>query len=230
MCVRLYLSSFRLGTDPGHLVRLAGAGARVAVITNAIDDEPAEVRRTKTADEIRALKRLGLRPDELDLRDFFDAPPARVLAALADVDALWLRGGNVFVLRAALAASGADDVIRELLREDRVVYAGYSAGPCVLAPSLDGLETVDDATGPELTYGRPLLMEGLGVLDYAVVPHCDAPIHPESAALDALADRYEAAGVPHVRLRDGQALVIEGESSTIVGHPVDVAELLYDAD
>jgi dipeptidase E len=225
--VRLYLSSFRLGTAPDHLVRLAGAGARVAVICNAIDDEPDDDRRIKAAAETRALDRLGLRPSELDLREFFDEDPVAIAAALSSFDALWLRGGNVFVLRTALSLAGADRPIHDLLSDDRLVYAGYSAGPCVLAPSLAGLETVDDITGPDSAYGVPAVTEGLGALPYAVVPHCGAPDHPESAALDALADRYETDGVRHVRLRDGQALVVDGDRTTIVGNPATVEELLY---
>jgi dipeptidase E len=226
--MRLYLSSFRLGTAPEHLVRLAGEGARVAVIGNAIDSEHNDLRRRKVADEVRALARLGLQPAELDLRQFFGENPHVVLDAMTMVDALWIRGGNVFVLRCALAASTADNAIRALLTEDRLVYAGYSAGPCVLAPSLEGLEDVDDATAPLNTYGIPALMAGLGVLDRPVVPHVDSPAHPESEALDEVSRRYQAAGIPHLRLRDGQALVVEGAHSTLVGRPADVGELLYE--
>ncbi|MFN8148769.1 MAG: Imm1 family immunity protein [Candidatus Nanopelagicales bacterium] len=226
--MRLYLSSFRLGTAPEHLVRLAGAGVRVAVICNAVDAEPDDDRTAKTAAEIRALTRLGLEPSELDLRDYFGQGSDAISAALAAHDALWLRGGNVFVLRTALRLAGADDAIRDLLAADRLMYAGYSAGPCVLAPSLLGLETVDDITGPDTTYGVRAVIEGLGVLPYAVVPHYDAPTHAESAALGALAERYRADGVPHVRLRDGEALVIDGDTTTTVGRPADVTELLYE--
>jgi len=45
--VRLYLSSFRMGDHPEHLAALVGAGGRRAVvIANAMDDTPAEVRRS----------------------------------------------------------------------------------------------------------------------------------------------------------------------------------------
>jgi dipeptidase E len=228
--VRLYLSSFRLGTAPEHFVRLAGEGARVAVIANAIDGEPPDVRQQKVAEEVRALERLGLRPVEVDLRQFFDSDPGFVLGELGLFNALWVRGGNVFVLRCALAASAADDAIRVLLSGDRVVYAGYSAGPCVLAPSLEGLDHVDDPAGPLDAYGVPALMTGLGVLDLRVVPHV-AAITPsaEGSAMDELARRYKVAGVPHLRLRDGQALLVDGQRSTLVGRPAEVAELLYPA-
>ncbi len=226
--MRLYLSSFRLGAEPEHLLRLAGAGARTAVIANAIDAEDPELRREKVDAEVRALRRLGLDAAELDLRPLFGAGPDEAGAALAEFDALWLRGGNVFVLRTALAVSGADRAIRALIAADRVVYAGYSAGPCVLAPSLAGLETVDDSTASHAAYGLGPRMDGLAVLPFLVVPHCGSPEHPESAALDRLAEQYRRERVAHVRLRDGEALVVDGEQQHVVGRPVATEELLYE--
>jgi dipeptidase E len=43
--VRLYLSSFRMGDHPERLLALAGQDRhRVAVIANAMDDAPPDVR------------------------------------------------------------------------------------------------------------------------------------------------------------------------------------------
>lgn len=223
--MRMYLSSFRLGTDPGLLIRLAGDGARTAVIANAIDAEPGDARREKVRVEIRALAGLGLRPVELDLRDHIGADPEGVATALAPFDGVWVRGGNVFVLRHVMAQSGADAALRRLVREDRLVYAGYSAGPCVLGPSLRGLETVDDAEAVPRLYGAPTHWAGLGILAERVVPHVQSPSHPGSPALDQLAERYRRQGAPHLRLRDGEALVVEDEVRRIVGRPASVAEL-----
>ena len=80
---------------------------------------------------------------ELDLREFI-ARPDELEATLTESSLLWVRGGNTFVLRAQLARSGGDVVLDRLLRDDALVYAGYSAGACVLAPSLVGLEFTDD--------------------------------------------------------------------------------------
>lgn len=223
--MRMYLSSFRLGTEPTHLVRLAGQAARIAVIANAIDTESPDARSSKVADECAALKELGLLPAEIDLRRYFDADSGSITLDLASFDAVWVRGGNVFVLRHALAASGADAALVELLGADRLVYAGYSAGPCVLGPSLEGLEAVDDPAGVEHAYGAAATWSGLGVLDQQIVPHVQSPTHPESAALDAVADRFLAQGIAHLRLRDGEALVIQGSAPTIVGRPATVSEL-----
>ena len=64
------------------------------------------------------------------------------LGAHPEVFARMVRG-NVFTLRMAFAKSGLDRVVVEGLAADQFVYAGFSAGPCVLAPSLAGLELCD---------------------------------------------------------------------------------------
>jgi dipeptidase E len=68
--VKLYLSSFRLGDHPERLVDLLPASPRVAVIANSIDNEDPELRVAKVAAELTWLAELGLRADELDLRDY----------------------------------------------------------------------------------------------------------------------------------------------------------------
>lgn len=117
--MKLYLSSFRLGNHPERMVAILPPAARVAVICNSIDTEDPAVRREKVADEITWLSELGLQPEELDLRDSTD-----LLARLTSYDGVWVRGGNVFVLRAALARSGADQILPELIRDEQIVYAG----------------------------------------------------------------------------------------------------------
>ncbi|MDN5853042.1 MAG: peptidase E [Actinomycetia bacterium] len=210
--MRLYLSSFRLGTDPSAFVRMAGTGARVAVVANSIDALDAADRGERVARELDALTALGFQASEIDLRQVDDPE-----AAFSGVDALWVRGGNLFVLRHALAVSGADSVLVRMLRDDAIVYAGYSAGPCVLAPSLRGLEECDPIDDVARAYGAEARFDGLGVLPYAIVPHIDSPEHPESAMLEQVADAYRRDDTPHRLLRDGEALVVEGEETYVVG-------------
>lgn len=213
----MYLSSFRMGDHPEQFLALLRepGPAEVAVIANAMDGQPRGERAVALERELDALTALGLRPTEVDLREFFDQPGEAINAALARFPALWLRGGNAFMLRYALARSGADAELRALLRQDALVYAGYSAGACVLAPSLHGLEHCDDANVVPRTYADPVVWDGLGILDYAVVPHIDSPGHPETELLEVVAARYRTDGVPHRTLRDGQALVIDGENTHI---------------
>jgi dipeptidase E len=104
-----------------------------------------------------------------------------------------------------------------MLRADAAVYGGYSAGVCVLIPSLRGLEIVDDPEAVTQVYGDRPIWDGLGVLDHAIVPHFDSPDHPESEACGRVAAHYRATGVPHRTLRDGEVLVIDGHDVAICG-------------
>jgi dipeptidase E len=184
------------------------------VIANALDDAPAEVRRSGVDNELADLAGLGFEAVELDLRDYFGREQ-RLRHDLSGTCLAWLRGGNVFMLRYALFRSGGDVLFRDLLAADALVYAGYSAGPCVLSPSLRGLEAVDDAGAVTRVYGAEPVWDGLGLLNEAFVPHYRSPGH-ETAAIERVVARYQAEGVVYRALRDGQALLINGAYTAIV--------------
>lgn len=214
--MRLYLSSFRLGDHPAALTRLAPTPGPALIIANACDDADPATRSAAVEREHSTLRDLGYTTEELDLRDHLHHRAA-LARRFTLAQLLWVRGGNVFVLRTALRRSGADVLITELLRTDEVAYGGYSAGACVLAPSLRGLERCDDPAASTRVWGEPAIDDGLGVLDRAVVPHLDSPGHPESAVLDQVAADYARTGVAHHRLRDGDVLVVDGDQTTLLG-------------
>jgi dipeptidase E len=210
------LSSVRLGDHPEHLVALAGGdGRRGVVIASAMDAAPPDVRRASVELELAALADLGLGAAELDLRGSF-GDQQRLRQDLAGVSMAWLRGGNTFMLRYALDRSGAGTVFRDLLAANALVYAGYSAGACVLSPSLRGLELVDDADAVTRTHGSPPLWDALAVLGEAFVPHYRSPGHPETAAIERVVTRYRAEGTAYRTLHDGPALLVNGPETKIV--------------
>lgn len=212
--MRLYLSSFRLGCCPERLLELTRQGRRAAVIANAADVHPPERRSEAVAYELQALREIGFEASEFDLRTHFNESPQSARALLDELgsfDLLWVRGGDVFTLRYSMKRSGADTVLLQLLADDAIAYGGYSAGVCVLSPSLRGLETVDDPGWLRSLYGSEPVWDGLSVLEYRVVPHVDSPGHPESQRCDRLASEYQAAGVRHRALRDGDVIVVDGD-------------------
>jgi dipeptidase E len=211
--MRLYLSSFRVGDHPDALVDLVrrdGLGRPLAVIGNAVDGAPAARRLESVRAEIAALAGIGLGAEELDLRDYDGAQVARLAGDLEPFAGVWARGGNVFTLRERMRASGADRVLVDLLERDTIVYAGYSAGPCCLAPDLRGLEHCDDADEVRRICGIEPTWAGLGVLDRALVPHLDSPGHPETVLLGEVREGYRQAGLPYWALRDGDVLLVDG--------------------
>lgn len=164
--------------------------------------------------DIGPLRRHGFDASELDLRQFV-AREDDLAAALADFPFVWVRGGNTFVLRAQLARSGADTVLADRLSDDSLVYAGYSAGACVLAPSLAGLEHTDDPGEVEPTCGVEPIWEGMGLIDHQIVVHVASPTDPHRDSA-RMTERYRAEATPYWALADDDVAVIDGEAVEIL--------------
>ncbi|ONM46997.1 Type 1 glutamine amidotransferase-like domain-containing protein [Nocardia donostiensis] len=206
--MRLFLSSYRFGAHYSELVTLIGAAGPVAVIGNACDAWP-DARAAAMTSEMVPLRRLGFSPQEIDLREYIGRA-TELERTLADFPLIWVRGGNTFVLRAQFARSGADLVIPQLLAADAVVYAGYSAGACLLAPDLHGLETADDPAEVGPACGMAPRWDGLGLIDRPIVPHVDSPTDPDGAG-NQLAAQFRARGIAHWALTDDDAIVVHGD-------------------
>jgi dipeptidase E len=208
--MRLYLSSLGVGKRPESLLRMLGDRRRVAYVPNAVDYLPGPDRSRALRDDLDELGDLGLEPTVVDLRDWF-GHEGELRYVLAGADLVWVRGGYVFVLRRALRASGADRIVADLLERDAVVYGGYSAGPCMLGPTLRGIEgEEDDPTVVPEGYPAEVVWEGLGLLPYAIVPHYGGA--ESHGYRDWLIDNH----VPFVALRDGEALVVDGDRTEVV--------------
>ncbi len=213
--MRLYLSSYGLGNKPEEMMSLIGDNKRTAIIMNAQDNTLTENRATRLQREIDGLTGLGLHPEELDLRSYF-GKPNELKAAIANYGYFWVRGGNVFLLRRAYKQSGFDNLLVELLRNDTVAYGGFSAGVCILAPSLKGIEIVDPKDDVSEGYDEAVVWDGLGVIGYIIAPHYKSD-HPESADIDKCVDYFKEKDIPYKTLRDGEAIVIKGNEEKLVG-------------
>lgn len=212
--MRLYLSSYKLGNQPEQMLPLIKGGKKTAIIMNAQDNVLPERRAERLLEEIDNLTGLGLKPEELDLRNFFGK--ADELEKYAkQFDYFWVRGGNVFLLRRAFKQSGFDSIISNLLKEDAVAYGGFSAGICILAPSLRGIELVDPKDPVSEGYDSEVIWDGLGLLDYAIAPHYKSD-HPESADIDKCVDYFKENDIPYKTLRDGEAILVDGEKVTML--------------
>lgn len=214
--MRLYLSSYKFGNKPEELIRLVGdKNKRVALIPNAVDySDDQERRQESLKKDLEILSGLGFIPEEVDLRKYFNKEQ-ELKAAMSQFGMVWVRGGNTFLLRRAFKQSGFDKVIKSLLEEDEIVYAGYSAGVCILAPSFRGLELVDNPEVIAAGYDKEVIWEGLNVLNYIIAPHYKSD-HPESAAIERVVSYLDENHLPYQTLRDGEVILIEGNKETLI--------------
>ncbi len=175
---------------------------------NAKDAGPSAGRAASLEGEMSRLADIGLEPSEVDLRTYFGRPEG-LEELLRGLDLLWVRGGNSFVLRRAFSLSGADTVVTQLLREDTLVFGGFSAAVALLTPSLRGLDLVDDPSVVPEGYAAPLIWDGLNLLSYAVAPHYRSD-HPESAGVETIVQHFIDNHILFRALRDGEAIVVDG--------------------
>ena len=141
----------------------------------------------------------------MNLSDYFNKRK-ELKKKLEEVGAIFISGGNVFVLRQAMKLSGLDEILKEL-RDSNFLYAGYSAAGCVLAPSLKGMDLVDPLDTP---YKEPseVIWEGLGFVDFHFIPHWDSD-HPESADVEKEIAYCKVNNISYRAIRDGEVLILE---------------------
>lgn len=203
--MKLYLSSFKIGDHPNTLKDLLPENAKAIYISNALDFAKPERKKRCQDEDMEELRQIGITPELLDLREYFNKEDA-LRTKLQSTDLIYVSGGNVYDLRIAMRQSGFDIILKELEGIDKV-YAGYSAGVCVLSPSLKGYNTVD--TIDNNVYGDyGTIWEGLGLIDWQCAPHFNSD-HPESQNINTEIAYFEKHGMTYKTLRDGEVIVIE---------------------
>lgn len=212
--MRLYLSSFTFGNHIDKLKEFVAPGNEVVVILNARDYKTPEERNKYLDWEIGELKNIGFNPEELDLRNYF-GKENDLEDLLNKKQLVWIDGGNTFLLRRAMRQSGFDNVIKKLLKEDKIVYAGFSAACVVLQKDMHGLDLVDDPNIVSEGYEKETIWEGLGLIDFYLAVHYKS-VHIESAMVDKEVEFCEKNNVPYKTLRDGEVLIINGDKMEII--------------
>ena len=207
--MKFYLSSFRLGDKPNELVRLMPDNKKIAYIPNACDytDIDWDKKNKWEKLDIESLENLGLIVEYLDLKKYFGKKD-KLRRRLNEFGGVFIRGGNVFILRQAMKLSGFDKIFNELLKKDDFLYSGYSAGICVLCPNFKAFQIVDDPTDKPYKEFQKTIWEGLGFLDYIILPHYKSD-HPESADIDKEVQYCKDNNIPFKTLKDGELLIVE---------------------
>jgi dipeptidase E len=206
--MKLFLSSYRIGTNPDVLANLISGKKRIAVIRNSLDFSNDTERLNRGRDrEFDNLTALGLKPDEIDLRDYFKSPH-RLQKDLDHFDATWVVGGNAFILRRAMRESSLDNILIHRLDDNEFTYAGYSAGACVVSLTLRGIDLVDFPNVIPEGYPPDVIWDGLRFVPFAIAPHFKSD-HPDTDAIQESIDYFIDHKIPFVALRDGEAYVGE---------------------
>jgi dipeptidase E len=134
------------------------------------------------------------------------------IAAVQEADALLVFGGDVWYLSRWMRESGLAKLLLTappagLPPLRKTVYVGVSAGSMVTAPIFG--ETYDDPNKPFV------IDKGIGLVDFALLPHLDHKDHPESSTTKV--ERMAAeVPVPTYAIDDQTAIkVVDGEVEVV---------------
>ena len=205
--MKLYLSSYKVGNKTEVLKEWQKKyGNKIIFIANSRDHKEETIEKQQTIQKyIDELKEIGFDITKIDLRKYF-GKTQKLKEDLKEINACYVIGGNTYVLRLAMKYSGFDKYILEKNKEDDFLYMGFSAGICVLAPSLYGLDIVDEPINP---YNNDKVdYSGLNILDFVPVPHYKSD-HPESKLVDGIVELFNKEGIKYKTLRDGDVIIKE---------------------
>jgi dipeptidase E len=133
---------------------------------------------------------------------------------IKETDALLVYGGDVFYLTRWMRESGLANLLPSL---QETVYVGVSAGSMVTAPVFG--ETYDDPNTPFV------IANGLGLVNFALLPHLDHENHPESSAanvermaVEVPVSTYAIDDETAIKVVDGEVEVISEGHWRLIAH------------
>lgn len=213
--MRLFLSSQDFGNYGKIASKMSGSNKKALYIKNAQDDLPPEERNFSTPEKKKMFEKFGFEFEEIDLRGYFEKPN-ELKEKLKTAGSLWAAGGNVYVLRRAFAQSGLDKLLTKLLKVDKILYGGWSAGAMIMTPDLKAADW-DESDRPQIVpkgYQSKVIWEGLNLVPFYIAPHIGSErfgTRPKE-----MADYYESQKLPYYRLRDGQVVIIDGDKERLL--------------
>ncbi len=214
--MKLFLSSQDLGDFAEDLRELVGENRKTLLIANARDYADSKTKAEVVARKLTMMKDAGFDAIELDLRQYFSKDPTELFQFVSDYNPglICCTGGSVFLLGTAMAISGMDDIIRRLLEEDTVVYAGYSAGAMVASKDIENYER-DDLRIETIQeyYGTPAITDGLGLIEEYIIPHADQKAYSKETQF--YKDHLTQMGVETIVLNNQDAYIVNGNHKVI---------------
>ncbi len=203
--MKLYLSSYKLGNKAEELKKwITEHGNKICLIPNSRDVFPDSERKTAGIHaDAQELTDLGFDVTIVSLEDYF-YEKEELVERLKEFNAFYVIGGNTFALRQAMYLSGFDEYLKTLENNPNYLYAGYSAGICVLAKDMHGLELCDN---PNINpYGLDTMWNGLGYFDYLFLPHYKSD-HKETKLIDDCVEYCDKHNIKYKTLHDGDVII-----------------------
>lgn len=207
--MKFYLSSYELGKETEKLKTLIkDTNRKFGYIPNALDftDANKKMVAQRIKDNMKDFSQHGAEVEVLDLKKYFNKK-SELKNKLIEMGGIYVSGGNTFVLRQAFKLSGLDEIIIEMKDRKDFLYVAYSAGVCLLCPSLKPFSITDNADDFPYKEIKKTIWDGLGIIDFTFEPHFDSD-HPESKSTDKEIKYCIDNKILFRAYRDGEVLIV----------------------
>lgn len=156
----------------------------------------------------KQMQALGYFFEEFDIEGKTEA---EFFAFFKDKNVIHIEGGNTFYLLKAIKETGFQNILKDLLSEDRV-YIGTSAGAYVACPTI------------EVSDWNPDGKDRFGITDFTALDYVPfvLKVHYKDEQEDFIRENMKTLKYPLRILRDGQGIVVEGDKYTFMGDGEEV--------
>ncbi len=205
--MKLYLSSYKIGNKAYELTKwLEENDNKIYLIANSRDVFPDGERKIRgIQSDIQELEELGFQVEILDLRKYF-GKQGELRELFKKVRAFYVIGGNTFVLRKAMFLSGFDEILKEFSDNPNYLYAGYSAGVCLLSKRLEAVAIMDEPDLDPYESDLPPIYDGIGFFDEAIIPHYRSN-HRETSLAEEAVIFCSNNNLPYIAMQDGDVII-----------------------
>jgi len=214
--MRLFLASQDFGEYADKLQELVGDNRRTLFIINARDERDNDYRQKKIAQKKALLENNGFNwIGELDLRKYFGKKDElRKYLDEQKIGHIHTTGGNTFLLRKAFALSGLDEIIKEELANDSLVYSGSSAGSMVMTPDFKYYSQGDRSKIKVSGYSDEVIWDGLNLIDEYISLHHSTKGHEKIS--QQRKEMFDRDNVPYVLLNDSDVLIVNDKQKKVL--------------
>jgi dipeptidase E len=183
------------------------SGKKACIITTASSQKEKSNSAIKTKE---LLLRLGfVCSDFLDIQ--IEEPQK-----LIEYDVVYINGGNPFYLLLWMKKRNVIDIIRELAEQNKVII-GTSAGAMVLANSIEHVNELNIIAEYEhMDLDELIEYRAVGITDITVVPHYNRFICANPEVEIKLKQLEKDRNLTFERVRDGKAVIINGDIAKVV--------------